>query len=70
LEQVIQFNPDAALQKRIFADGFVPNSGEFDITHQGVVYRGQRAERLDTGEVRVYYAAVGDWENVAYVVKA
>ena len=29
--QVIQFNPQAALQKRIFADGFLPNSPEFEI---------------------------------------
>lgn len=67
--QAIEFNPGAALQKRILADGFVPNSPEFDITHQSVVYRGQRAENLGSGEVRVYYAAVGDWGNVLYVVR-
>lgn len=62
--QVIQFNPTAALQKRIFADGFVPNSGEFALEMEGVAYAGQRAENLANGRVRVYYVAVGDWGNV------
>jgi hypothetical protein len=61
--QLIQFNPNAALQKAIFADDFVPNSGEFDVAG----YRGQRAEHLQTGQVRVYYCPIGDWTNVQYV---
>jgi len=65
--QVIQFNPNAALQQRIFADGFVPNSPEFDVQVSGVTYRAQRAEHLGTGKVRVYYARVGDWGNVRFV---
>ncbi len=64
--QVIQFNPNAALQQRIFAAGFVPNSPEFEVEYAGVRYVAQRAERLDTGEVRVYYVRSGDWSNVAY----
>jgi hypothetical protein len=64
--QVIQFNPDAALQKRIFNDGFVPNSPEFDVEAAGARYVGQRAEHLGTGEVRVYYVKVGEWDKVAY----
>jgi hypothetical protein len=64
--QVIQFNPAAALQKRIFLDGFVPNSPEFDVDYNGSVYRGQRAEHLGTGVVRVYYCEVGNWENVRW----
>jgi hypothetical protein len=64
--QVIQFNPTAALQQRIFAAGFVPNSPEFEVEYAGVRYVAQRAERLDTGEVRVYYVRSGDWSNVAY----
>jgi len=68
-EQVIEFNPDAALQKRIFADGFVPNSPEFDVTFQGFNFVAQRAESLASGEVRVYYAEVGDWQNVRYMVR-
>ena len=62
--QVIQFNPDAALQKRIFSDGFVPNSSEFTIEREGVRYVAQRAEHLGSGEVRVYYVRMGDWGNV------
>ena len=64
--QVIQFNPNASLQRRIFADGFVPNSPEFELEHGGVRYVGQRAENLASGEVRVYYVRLGDWSNVAY----
>lgn len=67
--QVIQFNPDAALQKHIFAAGFVPNSPEFSVTVEGQEYIGQRAEHLQSGEVRIYAAQRGDWENVFYVVR-
>jgi hypothetical protein len=45
--QLIQFNPNAALQKRIFADGFVPNSKEFGIQVSGTSYAAQRAENLE-----------------------
>lgn len=65
--QAIQFNPEAALQKRIFADNFVPNSPEFTLAVEGVAYVAQRAEHLGSGEVRVYYVAVGDWANVRYL---
>jgi hypothetical protein len=65
--QVIQFNPTAALQARIFADGFVPNSPEFELTYNGVNYTTQRAERLDTGAVRMYYCVTGNWGQVLYV---
>jgi hypothetical protein len=65
--QVIQFNPNAALQKRIFADSFVPNSPEFEIDLSGVRYVAQRAEHLGTGKVRVYYVPKGDWSRVRYV---
>ena len=66
-KQVIQFNPDAALQKAIFAHGFVPNSGEFDIKLEGQPHIAQRAEHLSSGEVRVYFVRVGDWGNVHFV---
>jgi len=66
-KQVIQFNPNAALQKAIFAAGFVPNSGEFKITVSGQVYVAQRAEHLVTGEVRVFYCRDLDWGNVSFV---
>jgi hypothetical protein len=65
--QVIQFNPRAALQKKIFADGFVPNSPEFHVEHNGVHYVAQRAEHLGTGQVRVYHVRQGDWGNVAHL---
>jgi hypothetical protein len=64
--QAIQFNPTAALQKAIFADGFVPNSGEFHLQLAWVSYAGQRAEHLSSGRVRVYYAVAGQWNNVTY----
>ena len=67
--QVIQFNPQAALQKRIFADGFVPNSPEFEIALSGVPYVAQRAEQLGSGVVRVYYVPKSDWSRVLYVQK-
>ncbi len=63
-KQVMQFNPGAALQRRIFGDGFVPNSGEFSLDVDGQRYVGQRAEHLGSGAVRVYYVPAGDWSNV------
>ena len=70
--QLIQFNPNAALQKAIFAGGFVPNSGEFDVACPHLAeggYRAQRAEHLESGEVRVYYCPIGDWTNVQYIIR-
>jgi hypothetical protein len=65
--QIIQFNPGAALQKRVFADSFVPNSAEFTVNANGIQYAVQRAEHLGSGRVRVYYVRQGDWGNVAFV---
>ncbi len=65
--QVLQFNPNAALQSPIFADGFVSNSPEFDVQIGGLMYHAQRAEHLGTGRVHAYYARVGDWANVRFV---
>ena len=67
--QVIQFNPNAALQQRIFADGFVPNSSEFTQPVSGYRFIGQRAERLDNGVVRVYFVRDGDFGNVFYYIR-
>lgn len=67
--QVIEFNPQAALQRRIFADGFVPNSPEFDVTWNAVRYVAQRAEHLGSGEVRIYYVQEGRWDDVRFVVR-
>jgi N-acetyl-anhydromuramyl-L-alanine amidase AmpD len=66
-QQKFQFNPQAALQARIFADGLVPNSGEFDVPFGPATYRAQRAEHLGTGEVRVYYCEVPLWGQVRFV---
>jgi hypothetical protein len=66
-EQVIQFNKDAALQKAIFAAGFVPNSPEYSLEFGGASYIAQRAEHLATGEVRVYNCPVGRYDQVSFV---
>lgn len=62
--QVLQLNPDAALQKDIFADGEVPNSPEFDLMHGGVTYRCQRAEDLATGMVFCHYCVIPNWDQI------
>lgn len=63
--QVIQFNPGAALQQRIFAAGFVPNSPEFEIDE----CIAQRSEHLGTGEVRIYYAPLSDVNQVTFALR-
>jgi hypothetical protein len=65
--QVLQLNPEAAIQKRLLTDGFVPTSGEFMLAHDGRTYIAQRAERLRDGAVRVYYCLFGSWDRVLYV---
>ena len=64
--QTLRLNPDAALQKAILADGFVPTSGEFEVPHDKTIYHAQRAERLD-GAVRVYFAPRDRWSDVEHV---
>ena len=68
--QRIRFNKDAAIQKRILADGFVPNSQEFSLEVGGLRYVGQQCEHLGTGEVRVYYVQEGLWDDVKFVGQA
>jgi hypothetical protein len=65
--QVIFLNPNAALQKRLLADGFVPTSNEFEMQYDGTVYVAQRAERLSDGAVRGYYVVKGQWSNVKWM---
>jgi hypothetical protein len=65
--QALKLNPQAALQKALLADGFVPTSEEFSVSYDGKSYVAQRAERLRDGAVRVYYCVSGDWGNVRYV---
>jgi N-acetylmuramoyl-L-alanine amidase len=65
--QVLRLNPAAALQQRIYRDGFSITSNEFPLLLGGVSYVCQRAEELHSGTVRVYFATVGDWSNVKFV---
>ncbi len=65
--QAIQFNNQAALQKRIFADSFVPNSAEFSIAIAGANYVAQRAENLKSGAVRVYFCPTPSFTPVKFV---
>lgn len=62
--QLLSLNPVAALQKRIFADGFVPVMCEHTYSFDGREYVYQAAEHLDQGRRRVYYCQVGDWSNI------
>lgn len=68
--RVIQLNPKAALQKRIFADGYVPTSLEFPISFAGKAYIAQSGEHLGSGNSRIYYVRVGEWGNVQFVSAA
>ncbi|NOX62260.1 MAG: hypothetical protein GXP42_10000 [Chloroflexi bacterium] len=65
--QCIYLNPEAALQKAIFRDNYVPTSNEFDLEYEGEKYIAQRAEHLVKGEPRVYYVKVPEWGNVQWV---
>lgn len=64
--QLVRFNPSAALQARIFADGFTPNSNEFPLSFGGVAYVAQRAEHLGTGVCRAYFCEVGHYDVVQF----
>lgn len=68
-EQLIRFNPQAALQRRIVLDGFFPNSNEFIVDWDGAEYIGQRAEDMVSGEVRVYYVPRDRWDDVRFEVR-
>lgn len=61
--QTLPINRQAALVKRIAADGFLPTSPEFPFE----TFIAQRAERLSDGKVRVYYVKNGDFANVKFV---
>lgn len=66
--QCISPNPAAALQKAIYADGFVPVGNEVYVTVSGVEYVCQKADHLDSGAARCYYVAVPYWEDVKKLV--
>ncbi|MCS7039123.1 MAG: hypothetical protein RMN24_07175 [Anaerolineae bacterium] len=63
----VRINREAALFRAILADGFLPTSNEFDLTHAGMTYVVQRAESGSTGEVRLYYAPRGQWQPVRWI---
>lgn len=63
--QSILLNPDAALQKRIYADGFAIVGTETPFTGPGGQKQMiQKAENLATGESRVYYVNTDDYSVV------
>lgn len=68
--QSIAFNTKAALQKQMFADGFLPNSQEFNLSQDGVPYVAQRGEDIKTGAVRVYYAPTTNFAAIKFVERS
>ena len=64
LNQLIFFNPEATIQRQIVQDGFVPNSGEFEMPFGPARYVAQQAEHLRTGKVRVYFVKREQWHRV------
>lgn len=63
----IPLNKDAALQRAIYATGWVPNTAEIRTTYGGQNYAVQGARQLTSDTWRAYFARVGDWGNVAWV---
>ena len=67
INQLIYFNPDATIQRKIIEDGFVPNSGEFEMEYNQSRFVGQQAQNLDTGETRVYFVKRNQWHQVQWI---
>ncbi len=67
INQLIYFNPDATIQRKIIEDGFVPNSGEFEMEFNQARFVGQQAQNLHTGEMRVYFVKRNQWHQVQWV---
>ncbi len=67
INQLIYFNPDATIQRRIIDDGFVPNSGEFEMEFNQARFVGQQAQNLYTGETRVYFIKRNQWHHIQWV---
>jgi murein DD-endopeptidase MepM/ murein hydrolase activator NlpD len=68
--QVVSLNRTAALQMRLYGDGFVPTSSEFTTGFSGAEYVCQLAEHLGSGEKRLYYARVPDWSEVRFITQS
>ena len=67
--QTISLNPSAALQKAIYADGFVPVETEWWEDFGDGKHAFMAAENLSTGVRRLYYAPEGEWNNVKWYIK-
>ncbi len=67
VNQLIFFNPEATIQHKIIQDGFVPNSGEFEMEFNQSRFVGQQAQHLLTGESRVYFVKRNQWHNVQWI---
>lgn len=65
--QVLSIYSRAALGNRIYADGLVPMSPEYDVEYDGMTYRAQRAGALTTNERRVYFCEVPRWGTVWHI---
>jgi len=63
--QVIRPNEGAALWQAMKRDGYYPISNEGDIGE----YRAQLARDLASDEERVYYASIGQWSDVNFIVR-
>ena len=68
LNRLICFNPEATIQRQIIQDGFVPNSGEFEMPFGQARYVAQQAEHLRTGEVRVYFVKRNQRHRVQWLL--
>jgi hypothetical protein len=65
--QTISLNTGAAIQTKMVADGFIPVETEISTNWEGVSYVFQAGEHPTDFERRVYYAELGDWDNVLWV---
>lgn len=67
--QVLQLNPEAALQQAMFNNDYAPNSPEFEFEHTNdfgltQIWVAQRSENLWDGDVRYFCAVKGQWDNI------
>jgi murein DD-endopeptidase MepM/ murein hydrolase activator NlpD len=62
--QVLSLYSEAAIQKRILETGFNPNENEEWEFFEGTEYAYQAGDHLGTGERRVFYSVVNEWDQV------
>lgn len=67
INQLIYFNPDATIQRKIIEDGFVPNSGEFEMEFNQSRFVAQLAQNLKNGALRVYFVKRNFWHQVQWI---